>query len=337
MRFIRVIAIRLAILVPTLLGLVTIMFFLTYYLPADPVAVAAGPMATPEQIETIKERYGFDQPIYVQYVRYIRDIVLRGDFGTSLYTHRSIREDLANRIPATLELALISLILGVFAGIVSGVVTATRRNGATDHLIRAISIAAISIAPFWIAIELQMIFNYKLRLLPLIGRITAGTQVESLTGLYLVDTLITGNWSAMGDACLHLVLPVVTLALVPWGIITRFSRAGMLGVLSSDYVLYARAMGVSHNKVVWKLALKNALVGTVAQVGLLFGFVLASTFVVEKIFMWPGIGAYALESILYLDFKVVFAVSLWAGVAYALGALLADVLQMVVDPREVSR
>lgn len=324
-------------LTPTLLGLVTIMFFLTYYLPADPVAVAAGPMATPEQIETIKARYGFDQPIYVQYVRYIRDIVLKGNFGTSLYTHRAIKEDLIRRIPATLEIALISLLVGIAAGIVSGVFSATRRNGFSDHLIRAVSIAAISIAPFWIAIELQLIFNYELHLLPLIGRINPDIHLETITSFYLLDSIITSNWTAFGDVFLHLVLPVATLALVPWGIITRFSRAGMLGVLSSDYVLYERAMGVSYRRIVWKFALKNALVGTVAQIGLLFGFILASTFVVEKIFMWPGIGAYALESILYLDFKVVFAVSVWAGVAYSLGALLSDILQMVIDPREVTK
>jgi peptide/nickel transport system permease protein len=287
------------------------MFFLTYYLPADPVGVAAGPLATKEEKDRIRKRYGFDQPVHVQYVYYIKRIVLKGDFGSSLYTQREIKDDLFERLPATLELAFWSLNIGTLLGILFGVYSAIKRNSLVDHLTRVTTIAAISLASFWIAIELQLVFGYSLGLTPLLGRIDrALPPLPQITGFYLVDSILTLHLKHFLSSLAHLILPVATLAFVPLGTIARFTRAGVLGVMGSGYALYGRAMGLSPRLLIWKYILKNALVSTIAQIGLLFGYVLASTFVVEKIFMWPGIGGYALDSILFLDYKAVFAVSL---------------------------
>jgi len=338
MRILRVVILRLLVLVPTLLGLVTIMFFITYYLPADPVAVVAGRLATPEQKAKIRQFYGFDKPIHIQYIHYIKRIVLKMDFGRSLYTQREIGKDIIGRLPATLELALLSLSTGILLGIIVGVYSAIKRNSLLDFFARGITIAAISLASFWIAIELQLVFGYKLGILPLLGRINRDLQPpHHITGFYLLDSILTWNVETFKSSLVHLILPAIPLVLVSMGTIARFTRAGVLGILGSGYVEYGRAMGLSPRLLVWKYVLKNALVGTIAQIGLLFGYVLASTFVVEKIFMWPGIGGYALNSILYLDYKAVFGVSLWAGVVYSIGGLLADILLIVVDPREITK
>jgi len=337
MRIIRMVMARLFLLIPTLLGLVTIMFFLTYCLPADPVSVAAGPLATLEQKAKIRKLYGFDRPIYVQYIHYVKGIVLAGDFGQSLYTHRQISHDIIQRLPATLELSLCSLCMGALLGIVLGVYSAIHKNSIVDNLIRGITIAGISLASFWVAIELQLTFSSALDILPLVGRIDRDLEsLRHITGFYLIDSILMLNFQALLSALSHLVLPGIALALVPLGTIARFARAGMIGVMERTYIQYERAMGVTQRLVIWKYALKNALVGTMAQIGLLFGYVLASTFVIEKIFRWPGIGAYALDSILFLDYKAVFAVSLWAGVVYSIGGLLGDIGLILIDPREVT-
>ncbi len=337
MKILKMTIVRTLLLVPTLFGLITIMFFLTYYIPADPVGVAAGPNATPEQVEIIRARYGFDQPIHVQYWKYIRNII-KGDLGRSLYSQRDILTDIKERLPATIEISLIALVFGSLTGVALGVFSAIYRNSLVDYFIRIVTIAAISIAGFWIAIQLQLTFSSSLGLLPLIGRISRNLRPpNTVTGFYLIDSLIARDFRLFYDSLIHMVLPVISLALVPIGTVARFVRAGILGVLESTFVLYAKSMGLSQRLLLWKYILKNALVSAVAQIGLVFGYILATTFVVEKIFMWPGIGSYALDSILYLDYKAVFAVSIWAGIAYAVGGLLADILSDIVDPREVSK
>jgi len=337
MRILKKIIVRIPLIVPTLFGLITIMFFLTYYVPADPVGVAAGPNATPEMVEIIRVRYGFDQPIYVQYWKYIGNLI-KGDLGRSLYSQRDIITDIKERMPATLEISLVALVLGSLIGLVLGVISATHRNSSVDYFIRIATITALSLASFWIAIQLQLTFSSNLKLLPLMGRISRNLRPpNTVTGFYLIDSLIAGDFRLFYDSLIHMVLPLISLSLVPIGTVARFIRAGMLGVLEGDFVVYAKSMGLSQRLLLWKYILKNALVSTVAQIGLLFGYVLSSTFVVEKIFMWPGVGSYALDSIVYMDYKAVFAVCLWTGIAYAVGGLSADILLEIVDPRVVSK
>lgn len=338
MKILRIIMIRLFQLVPTLIGLMTIVFFLTYYLPADPVSVAAGPFATEEQRAAISKLYGFDKPVYIQYVHYIKSVILKGDFGHSLYTHREIGKDILKRLPATLELAVPTLCMGSLLGILLGVYSGLHRNSLLDHVFRGLSIAGISLASFWVAIELQLIFSYELPIAPLLGRIRRDIQSPNhITGFYILDSILNLNGRALLSSLAHLVLPAIASGLVIVGTITRFTRTGVLGIIESGFIEYEKSMGLSKRLLVWKYLLKNALSGTVAQLGLLFGYVLASTFVVEYVFMWPGIGKYALDSILYLDYKAVFAVTLWTGLVYSGGSLLADIGLFLIDPREVEK
>lgn len=335
MRILRLLILRIVLIVPTLLGVLTITFFLIYYLPSDPVGVAAGPNANPEQIQKIRERYGMDQPIHVQYLKYIRNI-LKGDLGRSLYTQRDISDDLKKRLPATLELSLTALVFGALIGTILGVLSALYQKTLFDYCIRVVTIATISVASFWFSIELQLIFASKLEIFPLIGRISRNVSPpNTVTGFYLIDSIIARDFSLFYDSLVHMTLPMITLSLVVIGTISRFVRTEVLGVLNNDYTFYLKSMGLSSRLLIWKYILKNASISAVAQMGLLFGYVLASTFVIESIFMWPGIGSYALNSILYLDYKGVYAVAIWTAIVYAIGGLLADILLNIIDPREI--
>jgi len=335
MRVIYTILLRIGYLIPTLLGLVILTFFIAYYVPANPAAAAAGPFADAEIIAQITEKYGFDKPIPVQLWRYLKRLV-RGDLGESLYSHRDISSEILRRFPATMELVLFSLLFSVVLGIPAGVVSAIKRNTLFDHLLRAVTIAGIALATFWIGIELQLIFGYKAGLLPIAGRL-AGPSPEHITGFYLLDSILTRDWPAFYGTIRHLVLPVFTLSIGPFATIVRFTRAGVLNTLMSDYVTYERAMGLPRPLLIYKYILRNALISTVSQIGLLFGYMLASGFVVEMVFSWPGIGTFAVTSILMMDYNAVLGVAIWTGVAYSVGNLLADIAIIFIDPREVTR
>lgn len=335
MRFIALLTRRLVYLVPTLLGLVVLVFVIANVVPADPAALAAGPFADQKQIEKIRKRYGFDQPVHIQLWMYLKRLA-RGDLGESLYTHRDISWELFNRFPATLELTLVSLFMSVVLGIPVGIFSAIRRNAWIDHVLRGITIAGLAIAAFWLGIELQLVFGYHLDLFPISGRIT-GVRPEEITHLYILDSILTWNWSSLWSSLVHITLPAATLVFTAFATLVRFTRAGVLNALNSDYVLYERAMGMPRKLLVYKYVLRNAVTSTITQIGLLFGYLLAGSVVIERVFSWPGMGSFAVESILMMDYAAVLGVALWAGVAYTLGNLFVDILLGFVDPRETTR
>jgi ABC-type dipeptide/oligopeptide/nickel transport system permease component len=325
---------RMLYLVPTLLGLIILTFFIAYYVPANPAAAAAGPFADKETIAKIAEKYGFDKPIPVQLWRYLKRLAV-GDLGESLYSHRDISQEILSRLPATLELVLCGLLLSIAVGIPIGVISAVQRNSLFDHLLRAITIAGVALATFWIGIEFQLLFGYQAGIFPIAGRFK-GVVPDRITGFFILDSILNWDGQALLSTIRHLVLPTITLSVGPCATIVRFTRAGVLNALNSDYVLYERGMGLPHRMLIYKYVLRNAVTSTTAQIGLLFGFMLAGSFVVELVFSWPGVGAFAVESILMMDYNAVLGVAIWTAIAYSLGNLIADTLLILIDPREVA-
>jgi ABC-type dipeptide/oligopeptide/nickel transport system permease component len=321
--------------IPILMGLIIIGFFLFYLIPADPVRLIAGPYADSEQIQMVKKQYGLDAPVYLQFLRYTLRF-FKGDLGVSVYTNRPVMQELVSRTPATLELAVISLFCAIVLGTFIGIFVALRRDGLADHLFRAITIGGFAVASFWLAILLQLYLGYELDLFPIGGRITPGMTPKHITGFYLFDSLITLNMKAFFSSIKHLALPAITLAVPCFATIVRFVRGGVLDALQSEYVLYERAMGLSRNVLVYKYILRNAITVPVVQIGLLLGYTLAGTLVVEKVFSWPGIGNFAASAIIMFDYNAVLGVTIWSGIAFCFGTLIADVVLALVDPREVS-
>jgi peptide/nickel transport system permease protein len=322
---------RLAWFVPTLAGLIAIVFFVSHVVPADPVLLVAGETATKEQVEALRAKLGFDRPLVVQLVSYYGDL-LRGDLGMSLYTSRPVSYDLWSRVPATLELTLAAMLVATVLGIPLGVVSALKRNSWLDHGVRVLTVSGLAIASFWLGIMLQLLFAMDLGWTPLNGRLS-GFPPKTVTGLYLIDTALMGDWRGFRSALNHLALPTLTLAFPALATVVRFTRAGMLDVMQSGYVLYERAMGVPPSVVTWKYILRNALTSTVTQIGLLFGILLAGAVVVETVFDWPGIGNYAFGAILMSDYNAIMGFTLWAGGMFMLANLMVDIAHGIIDPR----
>jgi peptide/nickel transport system permease protein len=309
---------RLAWFVPTLLGLLVLTFVISRVIPADPVALVAGETATPAQVEALRRQLGYDRPLPVQFVGYVARLA-QGDMGTSIFTRRPIVQDLAHRLPATIELTVVAMVVSVLVGVPLGVVSALWRNSPLDHVVRVVTVSGLAIASFWLGIMLQLLFAMRLGWTPL---------------FYLVDAALTGDGPAFGAALRHLALPAATLAFPALATLVRFTRAGVLDVMQSNFVLYERAMGLPRPVIVWKYTLRSALTSTVTQIGLLFGILLAGAVVTEAVFDWPGIGTYAVSSILQSDYNAVMGFTIWAGTIFIVVNLLVDVVQTLVDPRE---
>ena len=324
---------RVLLVMPVLFGLLVLTFVLVRVVPNDPSAALAGQNATPDQVAEIRIKYGFDRPLVVQFFLSIRQ-VLSGDFGLSLNTGRSVAIDIAQRLPATLELTFAALVIGAGLGIPLGVLAAVRHNSLIDHLLRVFTVGGVAVASFWLAIMLQLLFSMQLDLLPLRGRLaTAVEPPPFVTGLYLLDALLTWRLDAWRSALWHLVLPATTLSFGALATITRFTRSGVLDTLQKDYVLYATAAGYPRRRLISRYVLRNSLVATVTQIGLLFGALLAGAVVVESIYDWPGIGSYAVTAIFTSDYKAILAVTLLVGVVYAGVNILVDLVHGLIDPR----
>lgn len=316
---------------PTLFGLVLIVFAISHVVPSDPARVMAGENAPAEQVAALRHQYGLDLPLPYQFARYVGDVVT-GNMGTSLFTQRPVAEDLWARLPATLELALYAIVLAVVFGVPLGVVAALRRNSWLDHVVRIVTVSGLAMAAFWLAILLQLLFSMWLGLTPVQGRID-GWGPDPITGFYTIDAVLRGDWQMLGSALRHLALPVATLALPAMATIVRFTRAGVLNVMSSNFVFYQGAMGIPRRRVVWKYILRSALIGTLTQIGLIFGNLIAGAVVVETVFDWPGLGSFAVSSILQSDYNAIMSFTLFVGVVFILVNLLVDIAQAVLDPR----
>jgi len=330
----RYLARRLALLVLVVFGISIVAFLLVHVLPGDPARSRLGVFATEELVQLKRAEMGLDKSLPEQYVSYMGN-VFRGDLGDSWRTHNPVAEDFVERFPATIELALAALLIAVVLGVSLGVAAALRRNGPFDHLATLLGILGISAPVFWIGLLLIIAFVTQLHVLPApLGRLSSDVAAPAqITGLYVIDSLLTANWEALRSSLLYLVLPAVTLGILPLAPITRMTRAAMIEALDSDFVRAARALGLSRMQVVLKIALRNALIPVVSMVGLQLGYLVGGAVLVEIVFTWSGIGLYLYRSVIGLDFAPIQSLVLIVGVLFALINLAVDMLYFAIDPR----
>lgn len=332
----RYVAHRLVMMVGILFGVLIITFGLSRVLPGSPVEMMLGAKPTQAQIDEARDRLGLDEPLPEQFLIYLKNAV-RGEFGTSLRTGQPVTRDIANRASATVELVVVSLGLSLLFGVPLGVISAVRQDSWVDHTARAVSIAGVALPAFFIGMLLQMLFYGTLDWLPLQARIGAEVLLdhpfETVTGLYLVDTLLDGNWIAFKSAASHLALPVTTMTLATIAIVTRNARAMMVDVLGEDYILTSRAYGVPARTIHYRYALKATLIPVLTVVGLTFGYMLGGSVVVEYVFDWPGLGGYVVGALINNDFPAVMGITLVLAAAYLTINLAVDLAYHLVDPR----
>lgn len=324
---------RLGLLILVVWGVSVITFTVSQIIPGDPALMMAGLRARPEVVAAIREKLGLDKPIHIQYISYIRNL-LKGDLGTSIHTHHPVAQDLKTFFPATFELNTVALLLSLIFGIPLGILSAAKQNRLPDHLGRLYSLLGVSMPSFWLGMILLLIFYLKLGIFPGGGRISPHlSEYVGRTGFYLLDALIAGNWRAFGDVLWHLALPAYTLSLQTTGMIMRMTRSSMLEVLRQEYITTARAKGLAEGRVLMKHALRNSILPVVTLVGMIYGYGLAGSVLVETVFSWPGIGRYAVRAISFLDFPAVMGVTIVIAVLYTLVNLLVDLSYAFLDPR----
>lgn len=320
-------------IIPVLVGLSILIFVLARIMPGDAARLALGPEASPEQVEKLRREMGLDRSLVVQYLHYMRG-VLQGDLGTSLVTFHSVTDDLLAFFPATLELTTVAMGLAIAVGIPLGIFSALAKDRWTDHFIRLFALSGVAIPRFWLGILFQLGFAYYLGLLPIFGRIDASIPPPApLTGLYLVDSLLTLNLAAFGSSLKHILLPALTLALSPIAQIMRLVRASMIEQTRKDYILLAYANGLPRSLIVYKYMLKNAFTSVLTIIGLLYGFFLGGSFLVETVFTWPGMARYGIRGLLHKDFNAVVGVTLMVGIGYSFINFLVDICYGYLDPR----
>jgi dipeptide transport system permease protein len=325
---------RLALAVPSLIGVVIVTFVLTRALPGDPAAYFAGPAATKEAVEQVRVKLGIDKPLPVQFSRYV-GALLRGDLGTSLTTGQPVATEIRTRLPASAELTLIGLVFAMAAAVPLGIMAAMRPGSLVDHACRIVSTAGVSLPVFFTGLILVYVFYYLLGWAPApLGRLDVFFSAPpQVTGFYLIDSLIAGDGEVFMASLKQLVLPALTLAIFSLAPIARMTRASMLAVLASDFVRTARASGLSGFTVVVTYAFRNAMLPVVTTLGMVFSFLLGANVLVEKVFAWPGIGSFAVEALIASDFAPVQGFVLTMAVMYVTLNLAIDILYGIIDPR----
>lgn len=333
MGFGQLIARRMLLLLLVLFGVTVITFSVSHLVPGDPARMLVGQRASQEVVEQMRHQLGLDRPVWEQYLRYMRDL-MRGNLGISIRTQRPVSEDLVIFFPATLELALTAMFLAVVVGIPLGIVSATRKDALADHVSRLVSVAGVSTPLFWLGLVVLLVFYGRLGWLPGSGRLDPFiAALPRVTGFLLLDSLLAGRPDAFWNALRHLVLPALCLSYVHLAVVTRQVRASMLEVLSQDYIRTALANGIPGRSVIYRHALKNALIPTVTVVGLAIGDLLGGAILTETIFAWPGMGSYVVDSINFLDFPAIMGFTVFIAVGYVLINLVVDLAYMWLDPR----
>lgn len=326
---------RVVLTLPMVFILASMIFFVMRVLPGDPVSSALGPKGTPEVIARIREQMGLNDPVIVQYGRFLWNTVTL-DFGDSLTGgHRPIVDEMGERFPATLELVIPAAALALAIGIFAGTFAASRRKRFADYALRMYSVVIYSLPIFWFGLMLQLLFGVRLNWLPISGRIDSviGTTLVRRTNLYLIDTILSGNWVAFRSVAVHLILPTVTLGLILSGVFVRLTRINVIETLQADYIQAGRARGLLERVLIYVHSLKNALIPIVTLIGLQVAILLAGAVLTETVFSWPGLGSYLVERITSRDYTAVQSVITIFALFVALISLAVDIIYSLIDPR----
>jgi len=325
---------RVILLIPILIGVTLLTFTVSHVIPADVARVfAGGEKANPETIARIRAEMHLDDPLYKQYYYYLNDLI-HGNLGKSYSENRPVVDAIKQYFPATAELTVLAMLLAIPIGIITGIISAVRRNQWIDHVTRLIAITGVSIPIFWLALMLQIAFAYKYPILPLDSRLGIDVMApKHITGLYIFDSLVTGNFAALKSSIYHLILPAFTLGYASLGIILRITRSSMLEIVRSDYIRTARAKGLKERTVIYKHALRNALIPTLTVSGLIFAGLLGGAVLTETIFNWPGMGRFAVNAVNNLDFSSVMGFTVIMAIIMVTANLIVDILYSVLDPR----
>ena len=339
---------RIISVLPTLIGVTFVIFMFQRLIPGDPAVAMLGEHAAEENVERIREKLGLNRPMFLdrealaegdiggffdsQYIRYMKRLFVL-DLGDSIHRRIPVAETLALRFPATIELSLLAMFIAILIGVPVGILSAAKRNSVIDSVTMVGSLIGVSMPIFWLGLMEIMLFAVFLQWLPAGGRLSTGIEIESITHLHLIDSILTGNYEGFKDALQHIFMPAIALATIPMSIIARMTRSSMLDVLQEDYVRTAKAKGLGRGLVLFRHALKNAALPVVTIIGLQMGTLLAGAVLTETIFSWPGIGRWVYDSILARDYPIVQGGTLVIALVFVGVNFLVDIMYGFLDPR----
>lgn len=323
---------RILILIPTLLGISIIVFLMLRITPGDPAELLLGERATEQALQEIREHLGLNEPLHVQYGMFLKRL-MKGDLGETIWSRQKVWIEVKERFPATIELSVAALFISCFFGIIFGIISATRQYSIFDYLSMLGALIGVSMPIFWLGLVFMLIFSLHLGWLPLSGRLSVGVDLQVITNFYVLDALLTKNWTALKDALWHIIMPAVTLSTIPMAIVARMTRSAMLEVLRQDYIKTAKAKGLSQFVVTFKHALRNALIPVVTTIGLQFGVALGGAILTETIFAWPGVGKWMFDAVMKRDYMVIQGGTLLIAALFVVINLVVDMLYAVINPR----
>ena len=323
---------RILMVIPTLLGVTVIVFLMLRITPGDPAELLLGERATPEALDVMREYLGLKEPLYVQYGMFIKRAI-QLDLGETIFTREKVSREIGQKFPATIELAVVAMLISCFFGIILGIISATKQYSWFDYVSMLGSLTGVSMPVFWLGLVLMLIFSLTLEWFPMSGRLGAEIDLTVITNFYILDSILTGNWEALHDALMHLALPAMALSTIPLAIVARMTRSSMLEVLRQDYIKTARAKGLGETKIVLKHALRNGLIPVVTVVGLQFGILMGGAILTETVFAWPGVGKWLYDGVVKRDYMVIQGGTLLVATTFVFVNLVVDLLYAVINPR----
>ena len=323
---------RTLVVIPTILGITVIIFMMLAITPGDPAELLLGERATTASLEAMREYLGLNKPLYVQYGIFLKRVA-KFDLGETIWTRQKVYIEIMERFPATIELTLAAMIISSFLGALLGILSATKQYSWFDYVSMLGSLFGVSMPVFWLGLMLMLVFSLTLGWFPMSGRLGVDIDLTVITNLFVVDSILTRNWTALKDALMHLALPAIALSTIPLAIVARMTRSSMLEVLRQDYIKTARAKGLSEVKIVLKHALRNGLIPIVTVVGLQFGILLGGAILTETVFAWPGIGKWLFDGVVKRDYMVIQGGTLLVASIFVIINLVVDLLYAVINPR----